>query len=107
MMRTAAAHGARAAVIRGGRVGGGQVGGGQVDGELGAVAVLGLQLDVPAVGVHQAAGQGETQSGAAGAAVPVADLLELLEDPRLVLVGDARAGVGDGDRDVVARPGGR
>jgi len=49
------------------------------------------------MGLHQPAGQGQTQPGAALARHRIPDLLELLKHPSLVGHADAHAGVGHGE----------
>ena len=58
------------------------------------------------MGLDQPPGQRQPQAGAGVVPVGVADLLELLEHPVMVVGGDADAGVGDGDRHDGAAGGG-
>ena len=66
-----------------------------------------IELDPAAVRLDETSGQGQAQARAALAQPRVADLAELLEDMRLVLGGDAHAGVGHGDPDRAVDPLGR
>ena len=68
---------------------------------------LGLQLDLAAVRLDQAAGQGEAEPRAGLVHRRVADLVELLEHPLLVLPRDAGAGVDDRQVHVAADAPGR
>src|SRR5262249_18456794 len=67
----------------------------------GAAEIPGRDVDRAVVGLGDSAGDGEPQAGAAGrpaaGALPVA-----VEDGRLLLGSDARAGVGDLEGDLIA-----
>src|SRR5437773_11881391 len=66
---------------------------------------LARQRELAAEHRHQAPGDAEAEAGAAeGARRRGVGLREVLEDPRLVFVGDADAGVADGDDRAIARP---
>jgi hypothetical protein len=64
-----------------------------------------LHRHLAAVQRHEPLGQRQAEAGALGAhAARLGDLLEFVKQPRQVLDGDAHAGVGDIDRDVVVGP---
>src|SRR2546429_7364783 len=78
---------------------------GHGEGEGRALADLARQRELAAEHRHQAPGDAEAEAGAAeGARRRGVGLREVLEDPRLVFVGDADAGVADGDDRAIARP---
>src|SRR5712691_12682201 len=73
--------------------------------EYAAIAGLAFYAYVPAVEPGEATREGETKAGALLLAVdPGIDLLKLVEDPRLVGLGDADAGVPDRDLSRVGQP---
>ena len=65
---------------------------------------LGFHPDAPAVHLDDALGDGEAEAGAALLlGIGAVDLLELLEDARLLAPRDARAGIGDRDHEAARK----
>src|SRR4029079_1261762 len=71
-----------------------------------ALPELAVHPDAPPVELDEALRQGQPQAGAVTLLLAGGGLLELLEDPRLILGRDARPRVGDGDPQLAILPGG-